>query len=157
MRRPADGDTPPAGSYSPVMLLYALNLLGTFVASMTLHIELPPMVQAGEAVPITLRLTNTSGEPVTAYLQGRPVAFDIIVSRRDNSVVWRRLEGAVVSAVLHVRTLAPGEVHQFGDTWYQQSNLGKSVGPGEYLVTGVLPTDPPAELRTQSVPLRILP
>jgi len=139
------------------MTLYALNLLGTFLTSMTLQIVLPPTARVGEAVPITLRLTNTSRAPVTAYLQGRPVAFDIIVSRRDGAVVWRRLEGAVVSAVLQVRTLAPGEVLEFSDTWSQQTNLGKSVGPGEYLVTGVLPTDPPAELRTQSVPLRILP
>ena len=139
------------------MLLNVLNLLGAFLASMTLQIVLPPTVRVGEAVPITLRLTNTGRKPVTAYLQGRPVAFDVIVSRRDSSVVWRRLEGSVVSAILQVRTLAPGEVLEFGETWSQRSNLGKSVGPGEYLVTGVLPTDPPAELRTQPVPLRILP
>jgi uncharacterized protein (DUF58 family) len=139
------------------MLLYVLNLLGTFLASMTLQIVLPATVRAGEAVPITLRLTNTGRKPVTAYLQGRPVAFDVIVSRHDGTVVWRRLEGAVVSAVLQVRSLAPGEVLEFSDSWSQQSNLGESVGSGEYLVTGVLPTDPPAELRTQPVPLRILP
>jgi hypothetical protein len=139
------------------MLLYALNLLRTFLASMTLQIVLPPTVRVSEPVPITLRLTNTGRKSVTAYLQGRPVAFDVIVSRHNGTVVWRRLEGAVVSAVLQVRTLAPGEALEFSDSWSQQSNLGKSVGPGEYLVTGVLPTDPPAELRTQSVPLRILP
>ena len=139
------------------MLLYALNLLGILLGSMTLQIVLPATVRAGEAVPITLRLMNTGQSPATIYLQGRPVAFDIVVSRRGGAVVWRRLEGAVVSAVLQVRTLAPGEVLEFSDKWSQQSNLGKSVGPGEYLVTGVLPTDPPAELRTQPVPLRILP
>jgi hypothetical protein len=139
------------------MLPYALSLLGTLLTSMTLQIVLPTTVRVGEAVPITLRLTNTSREPVTAYLQGRPVAFDIIVSRRDSSVVWRRLEGVVVTAVLQVRTLAPEEVLEFSDTWTQRSNGGELVGPGEYLVTGVLPTDPPAELRTQPVPLRILP
>jgi hypothetical protein len=139
------------------MLSLALSLLGTLLTSMTLEIVLPPKVRMGEAVPITLRLTNTSRQPVTAYLQGRPVAFDVIVSRRDSVVVWRRLEGAVVTAVLQVRTLAPGEVVEFSDSWSQQSNLGKSVGPGEYLVTGVLPTDPPAELRTAPMPLRILP
>jgi hypothetical protein len=31
------------------------------------------------------------------------------------------------------------------------------LGPGEYLVTGVLPTDPPEELRTEPATLRILP
>jgi uncharacterized protein (DUF58 family) len=139
------------------MLLYALDLLGILLGSMTLQIVLPASVRAGEAVPITLRLRNTAQSPATVYLQGRPVAFDIIVSRHDGAVVWRRLEGAVVSAVLQVRSLAPGEVLEFSDSWPQQSNLGKSIGPGEYLVAGVLPTDPPAELRTQPVPLRILP
>jgi len=124
---------------------------------MTLQIVLPDTVRSGEAVPITLRLTNTDRKPATAYLQGRPVAFDIIVSRHDGSVVWRRLEAAVVPAVLQVRSLAPGEVLEFHDTWPQRTNLGAAVGPGDYLVTGVLPTDPPAELRTRPAHLRILP
>ena len=118
---------------------------------------LPVTVRSGEAVPITLRLTNTNRKPATAYLQGRPVAFDVIVSRHDGSVVWRRLEGAVVTAVLQVRSLAPGAVLEFHDTWPQRTNLGAAVEPGEYLVTAVLPTDPPAELRTRPVSLRILP
>jgi hypothetical protein len=59
--------------------------------------------------------------------------------------------------VLQVRSLAPGAVLEFHDTWPQRTNLGAAVGPGDYLVTGVLPTDPPAELRTETVPLRIIP
>jgi hypothetical protein len=102
-------------------------------------------------------LTNLGRRPVTAYLQGRPVAFDVIVSLHDGSVVWRRLKGAVVTAVLQVRTLAPGEVLEFRDTWRQRTNSGAPVGPGEYLVVGVLPADPPAELRTHAARLRILP
>lgn len=140
-----------------MMLLYALGLLGTFLGSMTLEVVLPASARVDEAVPITLRLTNTSRKPATVYLQGRPVAFDIVISRRDGALVWRRLEGAVIPAVLQVRSLAPGEFLEFSDTWSQRSNLGEAAGPGDYLVTGVLPTDPPAELRTKPVPLRILP
>ena len=55
------------------------------------------------------------------------------------------------------RSLAPGAVLEFHDTWPQRTNLGAAVGPGDYLVTGVLPTDPPAELRTRPTRLRILP
>jgi hypothetical protein len=140
------------------MLLYALALSGALLAdSMTIDIRLPAEVCRGDKVAITLRVTNTSGKPLTLYLQGRPVAFDVIISRRDGTLVWRRLEGAVISAVLQVRSLAPGEVMEFSDSWSQRTNLGAAVEPGEYLVTGVLPTDPPAELRTQPVPLRILP
>jgi hypothetical protein len=141
-----------------VTLLYAFGLVSKLlVDSITLEIALPATVHAGDVVPITLRLTNTSRKPATVYLQGRPVAFDIIVTRRDGTPVWRRLNRAVISAILQVRGLAPGEVLEFSDTWSQQANLGEAVGPGEYLVTGVLPTDPPEELRTSPVPLRIVP
>jgi len=126
-------------------------------SGVSLGLELPAKAQAGEPVPITLRVTNESGRRTDLVTQGRPTAFDITVARRGGEVVWRRLEGAVISAVLQVRTLAPGEVRERSDTWSERSNVGKSVEPGEYLVTGALRTDPPTELRTQPVPLRILP
>jgi hypothetical protein len=137
--------------------LYTMNLLGILLASMTLQLVLPARVRLGDPVPITLRLTNANRQPADVYLQGRPTAFDIIITRLDGTPVWRRLEGSVVPAILQVRSLTPGEVLEFTETWSQRSNLGTSVGPGDYLVTGVLPTDPPAELRSQSAPLRILP
>jgi hypothetical protein len=127
------------------------------LGSILLEILLPGKVHVGEKVPITLRLTNTARVPVEAYFQGRPVAYDVIISRADSSVVWRRLEGSFVSAVLQVRTLAPGESLEFKETWSQRNNSGKPVPPGEYLVTGVLPTDPPAKLQTAAVPLLIEP
>ena len=122
-----------------------------------LQMVLPARVHVGEEVPITLRLTNMSRLPVTTYLQGRPVTFDVIVSRADSSVVWRRLQGSFVSAILQVRTLPPGESLEFKEKWSQRGNSGKPVPPGEYLVTGILPTDPPAKLQTAAVPLRIEP
>jgi hypothetical protein len=139
------------------VLLYPLSLLGILFGSMTLDLVMPACVRVGEGVPITLRLTNTDRKPASVYLQGRPTTFDIVVTRRDGTPVWRRLEGAIVPAVLQVRQLTPGAVLEFHDTWPQRTNLGTAVGPGEYLVTGVLPTDPPAELRTRPVSLRILP
>lgn len=139
------------------MLLYALSLLGILLGPMTLHLVMPARVRVGEGVPITLRLTNADRRAADVYLQGRPAAFDIVITRRDGTPVWRRLEGAVVPAVLQVRSLAPGAVLEFHDSWPQRTNLGAAVEPGDYLVTGVLPTDPPAELRTRPARLRILP
>jgi Intracellular proteinase inhibitor len=140
------------------MSLYLLGLLSFLIPdSMRLEISLPATARVGEAVPIVLQLKNTSAQPATVYLQGRPAAFDIIVSRPDGVVLWRRMEGAVISAVLQVRELAAGAVMEFRDTWPQRTNLGQPFGPGEYFVTGVLPTDPPAELRTDPVRFRILP
>jgi hypothetical protein len=141
-----------------MILLSVVSLVGTLLlGSMTFEIVVPTAMRVGDDVPITLRLTYTGRKPTVIHLQGRPVAFDIIVARRDGTPVWRRLEGAIVSAILQVRTLQPGEVLEFSDTWAQQSNLGEKVGAGDYLVSGVLPTDPPAELRTEATPIRILP
>jgi hypothetical protein len=89
------------------VLLYALSLLGILLGSMTLHLVMPACVRAGEGVPITLRLTNPDRRAADVYLQGRPAAFDIVVTRRDGTPVWRRLEGAVIPAVLQVRQLTP--------------------------------------------------
>ena len=141
-----------------MVLLYTLILLGTLVLnSVTLDIIAPATVRVGQPVPITLRLTNSSQKPATIYLQGRPTAFDVTVTRPDGTPVWRRLDGVVVSAILQVRELKPGEVIELSEAWAQLNSSGQPVPPGDYLVTGVLPTDPPAELRTVPVPLRILP
>jgi hypothetical protein len=124
---------------------------------MLLELAVPADVPAGHPVPMVMRLSNTGNAARDLALQGRPIAYDVIVTHRDGAVVWRRLEGEVIQTILQLRTLAPGESLEFRHSWNQRSNSGERVPPGEYLVTGVLPTDPPAELRTQAVPLRILP
>jgi hypothetical protein len=123
--------------------------------SMRFEIDAPAEVEAGEPVPITLRLTNLGDRPMTVYLQGRPTAFDIVVSDRAGATVWRRLEGQVVPAILGVRTLQPDESLTFEDVWPQRSNSGSAVGPGIYVLTGLLPTDGPDSLRTPPAHIRI--
>ena len=124
---------------------------------MTLDVLLPGTVHVGDSVPITLRVTNTGSKPATLYSQGRPTAFDILVAKPDGKLVWRRLNHAVISAVLQVRELAPGEVVEFTGSWDQRQDDGQGVPAGEYRVTGILPTDPPAQLRSRPALLRILP
>jgi len=113
-------------------------------------------VRIGEPVPITLRLTNTNDRPVELHLQGRQIAFNIIVAREDGTVVWRRLEGEVVLGILQIRTLAPGEVLELTDVWRQRSKSGRPVEPGVYAIQGALPTDEPEPMRTPTVQLRIV-
>ena len=85
--------------------------------------------------------------PIELHLQGRTIVFDLTVTR-GAAVVWRRLEGESVPAILQIRMLAPGEVLELKETWDQQ------VGPGEYSVSGEIPTDR-APLRAGPVPLTI--
>jgi hypothetical protein len=113
-------------------------------------------VPAGEPVPVTLRLTNTTSKPITLYLRGRTIAFDLTVTRASGEVVWRRLEGETVPAILQVRELAPGEVLELEDAWDQATNLGEPASPGNYQVQGAVLTDRPEPIRTPAVPISIV-
>jgi uncharacterized protein (DUF58 family) len=125
--------------------------------SMTLHLSVPPRVRAGEPVPVTLSVTNRGTTPLTLYLKGRPIAFDIVVRRKGGEIVWRRLHGATIAMVLRVETVPPGDSLRLEDTWPQRTQAGAPVEPGDYTVTGELPTDGPEPLRSVAAPLRIDP
>ena len=120
---------------------------------MRVDIVAPAEVAAGTPVSIAIRIANTADHPIELHLQGRTTVFDLIVSRRD-SVVWRRLEGKSVPAILQLRTLAPGEVLELKDSWPQRDNGGRPAGPGEYTVVGSVATDG-APLRTGPTRVRI--
>jgi hypothetical protein len=125
--------------------------------SMTLHVSVPPRVRAGEPVPVTLSVTNHGTTPLTLYLKGRPIAFDIVVRRKGGEIVWRRLRGATIAMVLRVETVSPGGSLRFEEVWPQRTQAGASVEPGDYTVTGELPTDGPEPIRSAAAPLRIEP
>jgi hypothetical protein len=120
---------------------------------MRVELVVPRKVAAGEPVPIAIRIGNTADRPIELHLQGRTTTFDLTV-RQGDSLVWRRLEGAATTAILQLRMLAPGEVLELKDTWLQQNNVGRSVGPGEYSVSGTVPTDG-EPLRVGPLPLTI--
>ena len=120
---------------------------------MRVEIVAPPKVAAGEPVPIAIRVTNTADRPIELHLQGRTTVFDLVVSRRD-TIVWRRLEGASLQAILQISMLGPGEVLELQDAWRQVDRAGRRVEPGEYSVSGEIPTDG-APLRAGPAPLTI--
>jgi hypothetical protein len=125
---------------TPLVLLALAVACGREPDSMRVDLVAPPKVEAGTLVPITIRITNTGTHAIELHLQGRTTVFDLIVSRRD-TVVWRRLDGRAVAAILQLRTLAPGEVLELKDSWPQVDRGGRRVEPGEYRVTGEVPTD----------------
>lgn len=108
--------------------------------SMLVEIVVPRNVAAGQPVPVTLRISNTGDRAIDLYLQGRPIAFDLVVER-EGEVVWRRLEGATVSAILQIRTLPAGEALELKESWTQRDNAGHRVDPGDYTVSGSVLTD----------------
>ena len=125
--------------------------------SLAFRVELPATATSGEPVPIVLRLTNTTPHAITLALEGRPIAFDVTIARVDGTVVWRRLEGEIVSAVLAVRALESGESLTFETEWSGRLRDGSPAPPGRYAVVGTLPTDQPQGLATPPAALRVLP
>ncbi len=133
-------------------MLYSLLLQD----SVAFRVELPPVAHVGEPVPVVLRLTNRTEQPLTLVLQGRPLAFDITIAGPDGATVWQRLEGATVQSILAVRTLAPAESLTFEAVWDGRDRNGAPVPPGRYLVVGRLLTDTPEGLATLPAPLELL-
>lgn len=123
--------------------------------SLRLQLIVPSKVRIGAVVAITLRLENAGDGPIELSLRGRRIAFDIVVRRETGEDVWRRLDGQIIPAILQLRVLEPGEVLELRATWDQAATAGTPVGPGEYLVQGLLLTDGPAPLVTPPVSLRV--
>jgi len=110
----------------------------------------PGTLPVGEPVVFTLRLLYTGTDERDAYLRGRDITFDIMVTRDDGAMVWRRLRGAVVPAILHVQTFAPGQSVELRDVWRGCN------APGEYAAVGSILTDG-EPLRSRIARFRVTP
>jgi hypothetical protein len=119
-------------------------------------IVVPATARVGERVRIRLSAENRGTEAVDLHLRGRRVAFDVVVELSGGQIVWRRLDGEIVEAIVQLRTLAPGEVLTLDAQWDQRSAAGRQVEPGVYSVRGLLLTDAPDALETERVPLRVI-
>ena len=109
--------------------------------SLRLSLVVPHEVRVGQRVPITLRAENTGARPLELYLRGRTIAFDVVIAPEGGEVVWRRLEGEVIPAILRLEVLAPGQVLELRAEWDQRTNAGARVAAGSYEVRGSLLTD----------------
>ncbi len=109
----------------------------------SIHVELllEPRARAGEPVRLRLRAANVTRQAVDLYLRGRVPTFDVIVRQRDGVVVWRRLEGEIIPAIVQLRALRPGERLELEASWAQRTNGGDAVAPGDYVVEACLLTD----------------
>jgi hypothetical protein len=109
----------------------------------------------GAPVKLELTLRNAGTRAASLTLGGLQVAFDFTVSTLDGRVVWSRLHGEVVPAILQIRSLAAGETLSFHDEWDQRDNAGRPVPPGSYAVAGSVAGDP--AFVADVVPLLITP
>lgn len=105
---------------------------------------------------MVLRVENPVGAPAVLYLRGRDPVLDLVVSRPDGSPVWRRLDGAVIPAIVRLETLPPGGALEVRATWDQRTAADEPAPPGDYSIAGELLTDA-SPLRAPPRPLRIVP
>jgi hypothetical protein len=117
------------------------EFMRTTLQAMVLELVLPDRTDPDQPVRMTLRARNAGPETLVLGLTGRPVAFDLIVSRADGTEVWRRLHGFTVPLVMQLVRIGPGEVLEFSDDWSRLDNSGRRVPPGRYLVRGLLPIE----------------
>jgi hypothetical protein len=120
-----------------------------------LDVEVPKRFPLGEPVPITLALRNSGDRHVDLYVTGRPIAFDIVITAPDETVVWRRQKGRTIAAILQVLELKPHSTLELRDDWMQRSDSGVPVEPGTYFVRGELPIErqPPLVSSTATLEL----
>jgi hypothetical protein len=109
--------------------------------SLAITLDAPATLAAGRSTTITIRLTNRTDRTLDLSLRGREIVFDLIVSRDDGAVVWRRLEGEVVPAILRLEQLAPGAELVLEATWDGRDQRGRPLPPGNYALRGEVLTD----------------
>ena len=122
--------------------------------SIRLELNGPTEARVGSPIPIALRLRNLRDQPIDLYLRGRTIAFDVIVRRDSGEVVWRRLENAIIPAILRIETLPPHGMLELRADWSLETNTGAPITPGTYAVQGILFTED-AELSTVPIGLRV--
>jgi hypothetical protein len=106
--------------------------------SLAIELLVRAEVGAGEPVHFVLRIANRGPRPVDLYLRGRALTLDLEVTRASGEVVWRRLAGAIIPAIVHLRTLAPGERLEVAADWDQRTARWAVAGTGEYRARGLL-------------------
>ena len=113
-------------------------------------LDAPARVRAGDAVPLVLRVENTGRAMVDLYLRGREVTVDLVVTSAAGARVFHLLEGAIVPAVVQVRTLGPRERLEHALTWSARDARGRALEPGRYtLRAALLRGDEPLEVERQ--------
>jgi hypothetical protein len=101
-------------------------------------LEFPSSVQAGESLPLIIKVENPFTCPVTLV----NVSTDFTVETSTGELVWRESEARRFVIPIkppawpYALTLEPGDSHSFETTWDQLDLEGYTVKPGVYWVRG---------------------
>jgi hypothetical protein len=93
----------------------------------------------GDAVGITMRITNAGPEPVVLTAGGQQ--YDFLVRQRG-ALVWLWSHDKAFAQVVRTLRLASQETLTYQATWDQRDLQGRLVEPGTYEIFGVLMATP---------------
>jgi hypothetical protein len=122
-----------------------------------LSLSAPARVRRGEPVPVAVRVSNTGTHPLELYLRGRSPTLDLVVRDTRGGIVWRRLQGEVIPAIVHVLVLQPGASFELRAGWDQTTAAGTPAPPGVYRLRGELLIDHRDPLETNPVSVEVTP
>lgn len=98
----------------------------------------------GSPIPLKMSIRNVTPRNVTLSFD-QDLEFDFIVQKDVNLIfarvpldIWRYSVKHGSEHKPHERVLKPGQARTFEATWEQTSSKGEPVGPGRYLITGVV-------------------
>lgn len=119
-----------------------------------LQVELviPRRVNSGERSPVRIVVQNRSNVAVDLILRGRTPTFDLVVSDSSDAVIWRRLENAIIPAIIHVRRLAADSAFELTDSWVPALDPGTYSARGDLLLEDSTLSSEPVEFEVKDRP-----
>jgi hypothetical protein len=114
--------------------------------SLDIQLLVPDSASPGARVPVAMTIRNTTAKPIDLYLHGRGPTLDVIVRATDGRLVWQKLTGENLRAILKIHPLRAGETLTVGGEW-------PAAEPGEFTVIGVVLSESP---RLESRPRRLV-
>ena len=88
-----------------------------------------------------MNVRNPTTRPLDLYLRGRTTTVDVRVEDEAGRVIWQRLEGAVVPAIIQARRLDSGASFAERVEWDGRARGGVAMAPGRYTVRAFLLTE----------------
>ena len=109
--------------------------------------------RVGEAVEITLALTNSSGSAVGVEFPTGQM-YDFVVTR-EGQLVWQWSLGRAFTQAFTTLTLMPKESKVFSERWDQRNAQGQQAPPGEYGMVAVFPAGRAGFMANRSEGLKV--
>lgn len=125
--------------------------------SLELSTRVSPRVHPSGRVDIELTARNPTPRALDLYLRGRDPTAEVLVRDEAGAVVWRKLEGAAIPAILQLRSLMPGDSLVLRESWTPRDRGGRRLPPGTYRIEAELLVQDGGVLPFPAITFELLP